>query len=164
MANNKGEIKFKIMNGPSRWDIVLEGLSKGNQFVFSVSFDIMDRSTKGLISGYVRDLKFTILGLHRKFYFLQKKYSDAWFIFGVCKDDLRNMQIGLDLLERDLKKMEIDIDLFKARRCLSKGDPVFFIGDYFTHSRKGEIKFILPSLFSNLDTFFPDYLLNAFQS
>jgi len=160
MASNKEEIKFKIVDGPNRWDTVLEGLSKGSQFIFSVSFDIIDRSTKRLISGYVRNLEFTILGLHRKSYFLQKKYSDAWFIFGVCKDDLRNIQIGFDLLEKDLKEKKID----KARRCLSKGDPVFFIGDYFTHSRKGEIKFILPDLFSNLDTFIPDYLLSAFQS
>jgi len=164
MAKSKEEIRFKIVNGPSRWDTVLEGLSKGSQFVFSVSFDIIDRSSKGLISGYIRDLKFKILELHRQSF--EKGYSDKWFIFGVCKDDLRNMQIGFDLLERDLKKKKTDVNLFEARRCLFEGDPIFFVGNYFTHSRRGKIKFILPGLFSinNLDTFLPDYLLNVFKS
>ncbi len=158
------KIRFKIVNGPNRWDAVLEGLSKGSQFIFSVSFDITNEYG-GLASGYVRELKLTILGLHRKFYFEERGCSDSWFIFGACKDDLENMRVGFDLLRRDSKKKQVNFDLSNAIRHLPKKRPVFFIGDYFTHSRTGEIKFILPDLFSNnLDTFFPDYLLSAFQS
>jgi len=146
MTTKIEDVEFEIIDGPNRWNTVLESLIKKEEFPFVVSFQTKHPVTGALLEGHVQTLKFIIIGLHQALYDREKNYPNSWFIFGVCEKGSKNIQKGLALVNFKVSLPDY---------------PIFFTGNYNTHLRRGKIRFILPNVSNATAVILPYYISKA---